>query len=74
MAAPRKSGWSPERRAKQAERIREWAPWEKSSGPKTDAGKSAASKNADKGGQRVALRGASRALRMLKKAIKERRG
>ena len=33
------NGWTPERRARQAELIRQWRPWEKSTGPKTEAGK-----------------------------------
>ncbi len=41
-----KSGWSPERRAAHAEAIRRWKPWEKSTGPRTDAGKSRAARNA----------------------------
>jgi hypothetical protein len=41
--------WTPERRARQAELIRGWKPWERSSGPKTEAGKAVASRNADKG-------------------------
>ena len=32
-------GWPPERRARQAERIRLWRPWCESTGPKTDIGK-----------------------------------
>lgn len=31
--------WSPEERRKQAEAIRTWKPWEKSTGPVTAAGK-----------------------------------
>lgn len=38
-------GWTPERRARQAELIRTWRPWEKSTGPRTAAGKQASSKN-----------------------------
>jgi hypothetical protein len=45
----RKSGWTPERRAKQAEAIRQWQPWRKSSGPRTEEGKAKSSRNADKG-------------------------
>lgn len=65
MTATSKSsgGWTPERRAKQAERIRQWRPWEQSTGPKTAEGKSRASRNADKGGTRVVLRTMSRMLR-----------
>lgn len=46
--------WTPERRAKQAARIRIWAPWAKSSGPKTAAGKAKSSQNAYKHGNRAA--------------------
>jgi len=43
------SSWTPERRAKQAEAIRRWQPWNKSTGPRTDEGKARSSRNADKG-------------------------
>lgn len=43
------NGWTPERRARQAERIRTWQPWKKSTGPRTSAGKRKAAKNAMKG-------------------------
>lgn len=48
-AIMRKSGWTPERRAKQAEAIRHWQPWAKSTGPRTEEGKARSSRNADKG-------------------------
>ena len=57
------NGWTPERRARQAELIRKWRPWEKSTGPKTEAGKTAVSQNAYKGGTWRMLRELSRALR-----------
>lgn len=41
-----KSAWTEERRARQAEIIRQTKPWEKSTGPKTDEGKAIASRNA----------------------------
>lgn len=41
--------WTPERRAKQAEAIRRWKPWEKSTGPRTPEGKARSSRNADRG-------------------------
>ena len=50
----RSSGWSPERRAKHAAAIQKWKPWEKSTGPKTVAGKATASQNAYKHGFRGA--------------------
>ena len=57
------NGWTPERRARQAELIRKWRPWKKSTGPKTEAGKVAVSQNAYKGGTWRMLRELSRALR-----------
>ena len=47
-----KAGWTPERRARQAELIRQWAPWRHSTGPKTEAGKERCSKNALRHGGR----------------------
>jgi len=43
-------GWTKERRKKQAERIRQQKPWEKSTGPKSDAGKKRSSQNSLKHG------------------------
>ena len=40
--------WTEERRRQQAEAIKRWKPWEKSTGPKTEAGKACASMNAQK--------------------------
>lgn len=51
MAVKKKpGGWSAERRKKQAQAIRKWKPWEKSTGPKSDAGKTRSSMNAYKHG------------------------
>ena len=47
-------GWTDERRRKQAERIRQQKPWEKSTGPKSDAWKRASSQNAYKHGHYAA--------------------
>ncbi len=57
------NGWTPERRARQAELIRQWRPWERSTGPKSVGGKAAVSQNAYKGGTWRMLRELSRALR-----------
>lgn len=41
--------WTAERRARQAEAIRDWAPWTRSTGPRSAEGKARASRNADRG-------------------------
>lgn len=56
------NGWTPERRARQAELIREWRPWEKSTGPRTAEGKARAARNPFKGGHRERLRKVVREL------------
>jgi len=50
------NGWTDERRARHAELIQRWKPWERSSGPKTAEGKATVSRNAYQGGTRPALR------------------
>lgn len=50
------NGWTPERRAKQAEQIRTWQPWAKSTGPKTAEGKARVARNGWRGGHREKLR------------------
>jgi len=64
-------GWTPERRARQAELIRQWRPWEKATGPKTAAGKATVSRNADKGGAWRLLRELSRVLREQRRKLDE---
>lgn len=46
----RRNGWTLERRARQAEAIRRWQPWIKSTGPRSPDGKARSARNADKGG------------------------
>lgn len=43
-------GWTPERKKKQAELIRQWQPWKQSTGAKTAEGKAISAQNAFKGG------------------------
>jgi hypothetical protein len=50
------NGWTPERRARQAELIRQWKPWAKSTGPRSQEGKERISSNAWTGGHREKLR------------------
>ena len=47
-----KNGWTQERRLKQSEVIRNWKPWEKSTGAKTAEGKEKSKMNAYKHGAR----------------------
>ena len=54
--------WTPERRQRQAEAIRRWRPWERSTGPTSAAGKAKEARNADKGSVRQQLRTLSREL------------
>lgn len=60
MAARR---WTKEQRAQQSAKIKQWQPWNKSTGPITPEGKATASHNADKGGVRPMLRQIAKQLR-----------
>lgn len=62
--------WTPERRAKQAILIRASRPWERSTGPRTAAGKERVAKNAYKGGRWLKLKELSKALN---EALREQR-
>ena len=57
------NGWTPQRRARQAQAIRSWQPWKQSTGPRTSQGKAAASRIRDKGGHRPILRHLAALLR-----------
>ena len=50
------NGWTPERRARQAELIKQWKPWMQSTGPRSAEGKERVSRNAWTGGHRAMLR------------------
>ena len=56
-------GWTPERRLKQSLQIRQWRPWDDSTGPRTPEGKAASSRNAYRGGVRSILNSMSELLR-----------
>ena len=65
------NGWTPERRARQAELIKQWQPWKNSTGPISTEGKAKASGNAWKGGIRPQLREVSKALRKQEQLLAE---
>jgi hypothetical protein len=65
------NGWTPERRAKQAEKIRSWKPWEQSTGPKTALGKARASSNGFKGGVRLEIRALTKTVNQLLREQKD---
>lgn len=58
-------GWTPERKARQAALIRNWKPWERSTGPKTSEGKARTARNAFKGGHWRELREWTKAMNAL---------
>jgi hypothetical protein len=66
------NGWTPERRARQAELIHRWKPWKQATGPKTAEGKARVAQNGYKGGTRPLLRGIARALREQKREVLDR--
>lgn len=49
-----RAGWTPERRLRQAEAIRRWQPWARSTGPRTAGGKARCRMNARKHGRHAA--------------------
>lgn len=53
---PKRRGrkWTPEQKAAQAVKIKEWAPWKSSTGPKSKAGKACAARNSLQHGLRGA--------------------
>lgn len=65
------NGWTPERRAQQSQKIRQWQPWANSTGAKTAEGKAIASRNAYKGGQRTLMRGIYALLREQQRRLNE---
>jgi hypothetical protein len=64
------SGWTPERRAKQAALIHTWRPWEHSTGPRTDQGKARTAQNGFKGARWLELR---QMLKVVNAVLREQR-
>ena len=63
--------WTPERRARQAELIRQWKPWAKSTGPRSHEGRQRVSRNAWTGGHRAQLRELSKLVNAEVRASRE---
>ena len=57
------SGWTLERRQKQAAAIHNWKPWLASTGPKTPEGKAKVARNAYRGGLRPDMRKLAKVLK-----------
>jgi hypothetical protein len=68
-----RSGWTPERRERMRVLIHSWAPWRKSTGPRTPEGKARVSRNGWKGGRREELREALRLMRELSRETRRLR-
>ena len=68
------NGWTPERRARQAQAIRAWRRRELSTGPRTPEGKARSQRNGGKPGTRALLREVSRLLRRQAKGLAELEG
>ena len=62
--------WTPKERLRQAELIRNWQPWKRSTGAKTPEGKARSSQNAFKHGMSTLQKEISQLLRDYKKALK----
>lgn len=63
--------WTPAERQRQAELIRQWQPWQHSTGAKTIEGKAKASRNAFKGGFRQQLKVLRQIMREHQKTLSE---
>lgn len=64
----KRSGWTEERKARQRQLIQDWRPWERSTGPRTAAGKATSSMNRYQGAVRSQLRELRRQLQALSRS------
>ena len=63
--------WTIAERQRQAQLIRQWQPWQHSTGAKTIEGKATASRNAYKGGLRPRFKAIKQLLRDAKQVLNE---
>ena len=63
--------WTEESRLKQAEKIRNWSPWTKSTGPRTPEGRAKSRRNAFKGGVRADIATFAGVMREIESANRE---
>jgi hypothetical protein len=63
--------WTPQARQRQAELIKQWQPWQHSTGAKTVAGKAICARNAYKGGERQRIKAIHQLLRDAKCLLNE---
>ena len=68
---PQAKGWTPERGAKQAQKIHDWQPWTRSTGAKTAEGKKRSSQNAFNGAVRPKVRSLKATLKQVKETTDE---
>ena len=65
------NGWTSERRKKQSESIRNWRPWDFSTGAKTEEGKRRCARNAYKGGLWLVDRNMQKQINVVLRAQRE---
>lgn len=63
--------WTPARRARQAQLIYQWRPWEHATGPRSAEGKGRSARNAYKGGRREKFRAMWRALKLYVEVVSD---
>ena len=66
--------WTTQERQRQAELVKQWQPWQHSTGARTIEGKAIASRNAFKGGLRARLKAINQLLRDAKQVLNKING
>lgn len=65
------NGWTKERQQRQAQLIRQWQPWQLSTGAKTAEGKTISARNAYRGGLRQQIKDINKLLRESKQVLND---